>query len=261
MHRVRGLAARDASRVGATAGARDRLPVAGPRKSPYLFYVAAAAALLIGAVVLGLLVIALAGQPGGLPDWWPDLSLEEMEQAIRSAGPWGVAVAMGLMVLHCFVPFPAELVALANGMIYGPLWGTAITWSGAMLGAMLSFGLARVLGRPFLRRVLHDADVRRIDRWVQSHGAGAVFVGRFVPVISFNLINYAAGLTRISWWTFAWATGLGILPLTSLMVVLGHRMELMPWHWWPALLFGGALLWLVVHRLRRSSTSRPDGRG
>ena len=40
-----------------------------------------------------------------------------------------------LMVLHSFVPFPAEFVAMANGMLYGPIWGTVITWSGAMLGA------------------------------------------------------------------------------------------------------------------------------
>ena len=40
-------------------------------------------------------------------------------------------------------------------------------------------------------------------------------------MISFNLINYAAGLTAISWWTFSWATGLGILPLTFLMVAGG----------------------------------------
>jgi len=39
-------------------------------------------------------------------------------------------------------------------------------------------------------------------------------------VISFNLINYAAGLTTISWWTFTWATALGILPLTCLMVLM-----------------------------------------
>ena len=54
------------------------------------------------------------------------------------------------MVLHSFVPFPAEVVAMANGMLYGPLWGTLITWVGAMLGAYLAFGLARWLGRPFV---------------------------------------------------------------------------------------------------------------
>ncbi|MEE8392980.1 MAG: redoxin family protein, partial [Rhodospirillales bacterium] len=45
-------------------------------------------------------------------------------------GAWGVGASIGIMVLHSFVPFPAELVAFANGMIYGPFWGTVITWTG-----------------------------------------------------------------------------------------------------------------------------------
>lgn len=233
--------------------------MAGPRTSRFVLYAVVLAAFLLGAVALGFLVMTLAGDAAALPAWLPRLSLAEIEDAIRAAGPWGVAVAVALMVLHCFVPFPAELVAVANGMVYGPLWGTIITWSGAMLGAMLSFGLARVLGRPFLRRLLAEADVREIDRWVDSHGAGAVFLGRFVPVISFNLINYAAGLTRISWWTFAWATGVGILPLTTLMVALGHRIEVIPWYAWPALLLGGAVLWLAVRRPRRPLPASGDG--
>ncbi len=40
---------------------------------------------------------------------------------------------------------------------------------------------------------------------------------RLIPIIAFNLINYAVGLARISWWTFTWTTGLGILPMTLLM--------------------------------------------
>jgi uncharacterized membrane protein YdjX (TVP38/TMEM64 family) len=52
-------------------------------------------------------------------------------------------------------------------------------------------------------------------------------------VIAFNLINYAAALTEISWWTFVWATGVGILPLTVLLAVAGDGMLQMPsWCWW-----------------------------
>jgi uncharacterized membrane protein YdjX (TVP38/TMEM64 family) len=31
------------------------------------------------------------------------------------------------MILHSFVPFPAELIAIANGMLFGPVWGTLVT--------------------------------------------------------------------------------------------------------------------------------------
>jgi membrane protein DedA with SNARE-associated domain len=37
------------------------------------------------------------------------------------------------------------------------------------------------------------------------------------------LINYGAGLTKISWWTFTWTTGVGILPITIIMVTMGNN--------------------------------------
>jgi uncharacterized membrane protein YdjX (TVP38/TMEM64 family) len=60
---------------------------------------------------------------------------------IRSLGAWGPLGSIGLMTLHSFVPFPAELLTIANGMVFGSFWGVVITWSGAMLGAYASFGL------------------------------------------------------------------------------------------------------------------------
>ena len=158
------------------------------------------------------------------------------------------------MVVHSFIPFPAEFVAIANGMVYGSFWGTVITWAGAMLGAFLSFGLTRLLGQPFVYKMVSSRRVRVIDDWVTHHGGKTLLLGRFIPVISFNLINYAAGLTRLSWWTFAWATGIGILPLTIIMVIMGDQMETLPWYAWGLLFMAGLVLWLLAHRL-----SRPAG--
>jgi uncharacterized membrane protein YdjX (TVP38/TMEM64 family) len=180
-----------------------------------------------------------------------EISVQAFEDVILSWGHWGVLASIGLMVLHSFVPFPAELVALANGMLYGPFWGTVITWVGAMLGAFLAFGLSRAFGRPFVEAVVARRDWRMLDDWAGKHAAEMVFLARFLPVISFNLVNYAAGLTRISWWTFAWTTGVGILPITILMAAMGDQAGKMPWHWWLALLAAAGLGWLIIVRRLR----------
>jgi uncharacterized membrane protein YdjX (TVP38/TMEM64 family) len=186
-----------------------------------------------------------------------EISVRAFEDVIRSWGHWGVLASIGLMVLHSFVPFPAELVALANGMLYGPFWGTVITWVGAMLGAFLAFGLSRACGRPFVEAVVARRHWQRIDDWTGEHAAQMVFLARFLPVISFNLVNYAAGLTRISWWTFGWTTGLGILPVTISMAVLGDQAGKMPWHWWLGLLAAACIGWLAIQRwLHRRNAKR-----
>ena len=209
-------------------------------------------------------VLLLVGALYGL--WWylfPELILGEIEAAIVSFGSWGVAASIGLMVLHSFVPFPAELLALANGMIYGPFWGTVITWTGAMLGAFAAFGLARCFGRPLTERLVPTRHLARLDIWAARGGWRALLIVRFLPMIAFNLINYAAGLARVSWWTFAWTTGLGILPVTVLMAALGEGFDRLPWMLWLLLaaIGGSLLLWLgwVVRRLDPGSSFEDGG--
>ncbi|MDH4268446.1 MAG: TVP38/TMEM64 family protein, partial [Deltaproteobacteria bacterium] len=180
--------------------------------------------------------------------WWPHISVADTLEFVKSTGYWGVGVSIGIMVLHSFVPFPAEFVAVANGVVFGPVWGTVITWLGAMIGAFLAFALARKFGQPFVRKMLTKKKAQAVDRWVARHGVGTLFISRFIPVISFNLINYAAALTKISWGTFVWTTGVGILPMTILMVVMGNQIHTLPWSIWILLLLGGFLMFLLLHR-------------
>jgi uncharacterized membrane protein YdjX (TVP38/TMEM64 family) len=88
-----------------------------------------------------------------------------------------------------------------------------------------------------------------------------LLVSRFTPVIAFNLINYAAGLTRISWSTFTWTTGLGILPLTVLMVVMGDNFDMLPLWGWLALFAGGLVLWFALRMGLRRRAGEPAVEG
>ncbi len=172
-------------------------------------------------------------------------------ELIRSLGTWGMAASVGLMVAHSFVPFPAELLTMANGMVYGPWLGSLLTWIGAMLGAVTSFGLTRWLGRPFVVKVLSGQKLCRLDEWATQQGVVTLLLSRLLPVVSFNLINYAAGLTPVSWWTFVWTTGLGIIPMTVLMVAMGSRLQLLPWWLWLSTGLLILLLWLVWSRRKK----------
>jgi uncharacterized membrane protein YdjX (TVP38/TMEM64 family) len=225
----------------------ERLRVVVARPRHVRLAVGAVVVLLLATIGVWGFVFGLSAVPGF------ELSVDAVERTIESWGMWGVAASILLMVLHSFVPFPAEIVAMANGMLYGPLWGTVITWTGAMLGACLAFGLARWLGRPFVLAMIGRRHHEKLDAWVARQGGGMLFVSRFVPVISFNLINYAAGLTAISWWTFTWATGLGILPLTFLMVLMGSGLwsgDASAWLWLVVVAIVGWLIWRALARYR-----------
>lgn len=159
---------------------------------------------------------------------------------IKSWGIWGQFGVIGLMVAHSFIPFPAEFVAIAAGMSFGIVWGTLLTWTGAMLGALLAFGIARKLGRPFVADILTPGQLAKIDKSAAVTGVPAMIAMRLVPVIAFNLINYGAGLTEVGLWRFTWTTAIGILPLTFLMAMLGDQMREPTFTDW--MLLGGASL-------------------
>jgi len=180
-----------------------------------------------------------------------DLEVEErtLMAWLDGAGAWAPAAVVALMVVHCFVPFPAEILALCAGAAFGTALGTVSIWIGAMLGAALSFALARWLGRTAVERLLPARHRATLDDWTAERGTLALLVSRFVPVIAFNLINYAAGLTNVGWWTFLWTTGVGILPITLLVVHLGARMTELSWPMLVAVSAAAIVSVVALHRL------------
>lgn len=147
-------------------------------------------------------------------------------------------------------------------MLFGTVWGIVITWTGAMLGAVTAFALARALGRPFVRVMVARHHWDLIDDWTARRGGYVVLLARLIPIIAFNLINYAAGLTRLSWWTFIWTTAVGIVPMIVIMVVMGANVEALSWPIW-ALVGAVAIgMWWVLRRKLAAplKTARRDGR-
>jgi uncharacterized membrane protein YdjX (TVP38/TMEM64 family) len=134
-------------------------------------------------------------------------------------------MAIGLYVLHSFVPFPAQILTFTIGAVYGPVGGVILSWVAAMAGAAVAFGLARWGGRPLAERFVPRAYLVKFDTWVERYGVRALLGLRLIPLVSFDLMNYAAGLSRVPWWTFLWTTGLGILPMTVLEVVAADQLR------------------------------------
>lgn len=175
-------------------------------------------------VILGLVVvIAAITQQSSL------ISMQDkFLEFVVSAGAWGWILLIGIMILHAFIPFPLEFAAVAAGAIYGFWLGAALTWVGTLAGGALSFWLARWLGRPFVERNLSAKKSAWLATQSEDKGTIALLVSRLLPFISFTLISYAAGLTRVSWWAFLWTTGVGILPVLFLAVFYGSTMSEMP---------------------------------
>lgn len=215
---------------------------------------------------LGVTAAFLAVLVAGIAAWhgyeWPavflGLTVEDAKRFAAAWGPWSIAGSILLMILHSFLPLPAEIIAVANGMLFGAFGGVLVTWVGAMLGALLSFALARWLGPATVRRWVSTKRWRQVEVW-RSDPAGLLLV-RLIPVISFNLINLAAGIAGVGWWRFVWTTGVGILPLTIVMVVAGKSLLEAPVEWSLAAAAVAAALWTTWRYIsgRREARHIPE---
>jgi uncharacterized membrane protein YdjX (TVP38/TMEM64 family) len=179
---------------------------------------------------LGLLaaaVLLLVTTPFGEHLWglFRDPSPARLSQLLADTPMWLPVLLVGLMILHTLVPVPAELLALAAGMALGPVWGTVTIWIGAMLGAYVGFFLARALGQPFLRHMVSPARLERLQHWLQQTDVPLLLAVRLLPLISFNLVNFALGLSAIGWWRFTWTTAVGIVPVTVCVVAFGAHLD------------------------------------
>jgi uncharacterized membrane protein YdjX (TVP38/TMEM64 family) len=85
---------------------------------------------------------------------------------------------------------------------------------------MISFVIARFLGRKFIERFL-GGHINFCTACSDKLLTKIVFFSRLLPVVSFDIISYGAGLTKMSFRNFSLATFLGMLPLTFVYNTFG----------------------------------------
>jgi uncharacterized membrane protein YdjX (TVP38/TMEM64 family) len=143
---------------------------------------------------------------------------------IKSLGTGGLALIIGLMLMHALIYYPTELVTATTAFVYGWLPGLAIAMGGWLLSALLSYLIGRLLAGPLLRSLL-GARYRRFEQAIDGGGTQLLLGYRLIPVVPFSFMGYASGAVGTNLWTFSWTTVVGFLPLTIAVTYLGSRAQ------------------------------------
>lgn len=141
-----------------------------------------------------------------VPFLWLGESFEEgLLKALREPSSPSVVAGwvIGLLAADMFLPVPSSAVITYAGGTLGVLSGTAVSWAGLSIGAIGGFGLARVFGEPIARRFSESADVERMSRFTQRHGATALVLTRALPILAEACV-LMLGAGRLSWRQFLW---------------------------------------------------------
>lgn len=117
---------------------------------------------------------------------------------------------------------PAVPLTLGAGAAWGLKKGFLLVSAGSTLGAITAFLVSRTALRGWVEGKLGaDPRFRALDRAVEREGWRAVALLRLSPVIPFNLLNYAFGLTKVPLGQYALASWVGMMPGTLLYVWIG----------------------------------------
>lgn len=144
-----------------------------------------------------------------------------LEQWVQNAGPAGPLLFMAIYTIATVFFLPGSVLTLAGGALFGPVLGTFYNLTGATLGAVLAFLVARYLASDWVEQKT-GGKLKQLKQGVEAEGWRFVAFVRLVPLFPFNLLNYALGLTRIRLTHYLIATYLFMLPGAIAYTYLGY---------------------------------------
>jgi len=136
----------------------------------------------------------------------------------QNKGVAGLA-GIGLLVVDVIAPVPSSIVMLANGMLFGPVWGALLSVAGGMGAALAGYWIG-VRGARVGKRWLGDESLARANAFFLKHGMMAVIVSRPIPVLA-ESVSIIAGMSWMPARTFFPAVLLGLLPTSIIYAVAG----------------------------------------
>lgn len=153
-------------------------------------------------------------------------NLEAVAAYIRSFGGYAMAFSFLLMMFSSVIaPLPAFMITLSNAAIFGWWQGAILSWSSAMAGAALCFGISRALGRDVVEKLAGRGVLASVEGYFEKYGSKTILICRLLPFVSFDAVSYFAGLTSMDFVPFFVATGIGQLPATIVYSYVGGMLS------------------------------------
>lgn len=125
-----------------------------------------------------------------------------------------------LMLLALFPLIPFILMAGINTLIFGWLGGFLISLCGSLLGASLGFWLARTLGQAWAQPRI--GKLGKLGKLMEGNSFSITLISRLIPILPAAAVNYAAGLSLMSFPKFLAASFIGKIPMIAWESWAGH---------------------------------------
>lgn len=140
---------------------------------------------------------------------------------VASLGNSGPIAFIVIYNIATVLLIPGSVLTLGSGVLFGLGWGTLYVILAATLGATIAFWIGRNFARDWVStKIAGYPKFAAIDRAVAQQGFKIVLLTRLSPLLPFNILNYAFGVTQVSLKDYVMGS-IGMLPGTILYVYIG----------------------------------------
>lgn len=179
----------------------------------------------------GLLISILVAIPLYIYFFHPDLierfsSMENVREFFRDYKGMTIFVFVAAQVVQIIICIiPGQWIQIASGYLFG-FW-MAMLWSlvGAFIGTILTYYLAKILGRDFVNLIFDSETVEYYTEKLNSKKAVlVVFLIYLIPGVPKDLCNYVAGISEMKLKPFLLISMVGRTPAMMGSLLIGHQL-------------------------------------
>ena len=152
-------------------------------------------------------------------------SPDVIKHFILGFGPWALIVFITLYAMNTISLLPPiGIMSLSAGFIFGPLNGSIAIMTGAFLGTTATFFIARHFGAKIVENLI-KGKAKEFQEKLDQNGFKVILFIRLIPLIPWEVVNYASGLSKIKYVDFILATLIGIFPSVLVQTFFTDRLS------------------------------------
>lgn len=148
-----------------------------------------------------------------------------IEAILTALGPLSFPLAIVVFTIVASAPFSVtDALAVMNGVLFGPLWGSVVNAIGLVFAAMVGYAIAR--------RTSHllelDKNIEKLPPWVRRFKVGSplfLITLRIIPMAGGTLATQIAAAFKVPLFVHVWTMCAIAVPICTVLAIFGDRVS------------------------------------
>ncbi len=144
------------------------------------------------------------------------------ERIMDIYGIWAPIVTVVIFVVLNLSAYPVDIIAVANGAIYGVYLGATLTWVARMIVAVIEYRM----GEQGAEDLDLDAKLKKVPWLARVPASHPIFlIGiRYLPYGGGHLVNLIAGSKHVPLRRHLWTSAIAIALAAVMLALIGDAM-------------------------------------